>query len=151
MSFIQEKLNSVGPVNYVSYYHDNIAGTDGSNQFRDEQIDVVADPNNCHVNYRWRIARDGQVGIDQPAWFDLKDVTKIMVMSREQDMDEINAANGHPSWSSRVTPSVFTLRLKKTGNGLNIFRLADEELANRVAKAFMHAVELCGGGDKDPF
>jgi hypothetical protein len=28
---------------------------------------------------------------------------------------------------------------------------ADEDTANRVAKAMIHAVELCGGGDKDPF
>jgi hypothetical protein len=27
----------------------------------------------------------------------------------------------------------------------------DEELANRLAKALVHAVELCGGGDKYPF
>jgi hypothetical protein len=24
-------------------------------------------------------------------------------------------------------------------------------MANRVAKALVHAVELCGGGNKDPF
>ena len=27
----------------------------------------------------------------------------------------------------------------------------DEDLSQRVAKALVHAVELCGGGDKDPF
>ena len=29
--------------------------------------------------------------------------------------------------------------------------LAAYAVADRVAKAMVHAVELCGGGDKDPF
>jgi len=31
------------------------------------------------------------------------------------------------------------------------FALYDESLANRIAKALVHAVELCGGGSKEPF
>ncbi len=31
------------------------------------------------------------------------------------------------------------------------FLFRDEEMANRVAKAMTHAIELCGGGSKDPF
>jgi hypothetical protein len=27
----------------------------------------------------------------------------------------------------------------------------DEETASRLAKALTHAIELCGGGNKDPF
>jgi hypothetical protein len=27
----------------------------------------------------------------------------------------------------------------------------EEDAAQRMAKAMVHAVELCGGGDKDPF
>jgi hypothetical protein len=32
-----------------------------------------------------------------------------------------------------------------------IAELPDEESANRLAKAVVHAIELCGGGDNDPF
>jgi alpha-D-ribose 1-methylphosphonate 5-phosphate C-P lyase len=36
-------------------------------------------------------------------------------------------------------------------NGIN-FNFLDEDTANRVAKAMLHAVELCGGGSKpEPF
>jgi streptogramin lyase len=31
------------------------------------------------------------------------------------------------------------------------FTFRDEEMANRVAKAMRHAVDLCGGGNKEPF
>jgi hypothetical protein len=31
------------------------------------------------------------------------------------------------------------------------FRFTDANLADRVAKAILHAVELCGGGNKDKF
>jgi hypothetical protein len=31
------------------------------------------------------------------------------------------------------------------------FTLLNKETATRLAKALTHAVELCGGGNKDPF
>jgi hypothetical protein len=34
---------------------------------------------------------------------------------------------------------------------MNMFSFSDVDLANRVAKAMVHAIELCGGGNKDPF
>ena len=34
---------------------------------------------------------------------------------------------------------------------MNMFPFTNADLANRVAKAITHAVELCGGGNKDLF
>jgi hypothetical protein len=87
-------------------------------------------------------------------------------------MKEADASAGHPEWSARVDPSVFVLRLS-TGvmdfetctnqasgpptctHGKEAAKLEfyffDESMANRVAQAMVHAVELCGGGNKDPF
>jgi hypothetical protein len=33
----------------------------------------------------------------------------------------------------------------------NWFPFTDADLADRVAKAITHAIELCGGGNKEPF
>jgi hypothetical protein len=33
----------------------------------------------------------------------------------------------------------------------NAFLFSEETMAGRVAKAIVHAVELCDGGNKDPF
>jgi hypothetical protein len=41
---------------------------------------------------------------------------------------------------------------KSETKGANTLVFFDEQLANRVAKALVHAVELCGGGTKpEPF
>jgi hypothetical protein len=38
-----------------------------------------------------------------------------------------------------------------SGGGVHEFNFYDETLCHRVAKALQHAVELCGGGSKEPF
>jgi hypothetical protein len=85
------------------------------------------------------------------------------------------AEAAHPEITFTYTPAVFQLMLKgakkdatsfhqtlKLGEGppensdrtdkQNAFIFRDEETANRVAKAMLHAVELCGGGSQpEPF
>jgi hypothetical protein len=48
---------------------------------------------------------------------------------------------------------VFGLNVRRTDvKGGNLVTFFDEQLANRVAKALVHAVERCGGGSKpEPF
>ena len=102
-----------------------------------------------------------------------KDVEKITVESILDFSNRHFAESGHPEFTAPAATPVFFVELSaaKTlftrhetntiGNkapvvtdeplkeaGL-VFR--DEEMANRVAKAMLHAVELCGGGNKDPF
>ena len=92
--------------------------------------------------------------------------------------DAINrqiAEAAHPEITFTYTPAVFLLTLKGTKKDAfsfhhtlklgeeqpensdrtdkqNAFIFRDEETANRVAKAMLHAVELCGGGSQqEPF
>jgi hypothetical protein len=73
------------------------------------------------------------------------------VMSGEQDFKEIVLAQGRPPGSYKFDPPVYALKVARPHHTFNTFYFLDEDLANRVAKAFVHAVELCGGGSKDPF
>jgi hypothetical protein len=102
-----------------------------------------------------------------------KDVEKITV---EHILDFSNrhfAESGHPEFTASAATPVFfvelsaakTLFTRHESNTIGkqapvvtdkplkeaglVFR--DEETANRVAKAITHAVELCGGGNKEPF
>jgi hypothetical protein len=102
-----------------------------------------------------------------------KDVEKITV---EHILDFSNrhfAESGHPDFTATAATPVFfvelsaakTLFTRHESNTIGkqapvvtdkpmkeaglVFR--DEEMANRVAKALVHAVELCGGGNKDKF
>jgi hypothetical protein len=150
MKFIEDKLGSIGPVNYVIYGHDNTDGSDWTHKVSTKQTSLRAGMQGCRIDFHFWLKTDEEVTIDQDSGILFKDVQEVVVKTREQAMKEVDAKNGHPEWSSRVDPPVFVL-LAKWRNGQTYFLLNDESLAHRLAKAMVHAVELCGGGSKDPF
>lgn len=152
MTFIQDELNDVGRLNFIAYYHDNADGDDWTNQFRNQATKIVSDPGTCRINYHWKVEIDGAVTQDLNSSFLFKDVRDIAVMSIEQVQKELDTAAGHPSWNAKVDPPVFSLKVRGTDKHSNYFYLYDEQMANRLAKAMLHAVELCGGGSEpEPF
>jgi hypothetical protein len=91
------------------------------------------------------------VTADVDAGIDLKAVQDVVVMSRDQNMDQFDADAGHPTWSAKVNPPVWVVEVRRK-TGPNAFYFREEQMANRVAKAITHAVELCGGGkEEEPF
>ena len=151
MKFIQEKMSEQGKMNYAAYLHDAVNGSDWVNQFTIEDNNVLANAATCHISYHYEATRGGEVVGGGDLGFDLKTVQNVTVMNREKDLDATNADAGHPTWSSKVSPMIWALIVsRKTGPNYMYFR--EEDTANRVAKAIVHAVELCGGGgDKEPF
>jgi len=102
-----------------------------------------------------------------------KNVEKITVENMLDFSNRHFAESGHPEFTTTVATPVFFVELSAAkplftrhesntiGNqapvvtdrilkqaGL-LFR--DEEMADRIAKAMLHAIELCGGGNKEPF
>jgi hypothetical protein len=148
MKYIQNTLNAVGRVTYVSHGHDGNNGHDWTNQFSDEASRMVANPSACRVNYHWKTTTDGRVVMDANVGFLLKDVQQIRGLTRLQYFNEQNLATGHPSWSAKVVPPVFVLVVQRPAHVENHFVFLDEELRNRTAKALTEAVELCGAGSK---
>ncbi len=152
MKFIQEKIENVGPVNFVAYYHDNIAGNDWAVQFMNQISRVSADPSTCRIDYHLYLQRAGQKVFDLDKWLGLKDIVNIEVMPLSQDFKGLSTKQGHPSWDNRIDPPVFGLYAEGEKIGRHYFEFSDEQMADRVAKALQHAVELCGGGTKpEPF
>ncbi len=151
MKFIQDKLNDVGPVNFAFYVHDDSSGKDSLTQLKVGSTKVVADTGACRVSYHFTTGTNGQVGSDDS--FFLKQVADIAVMTMEQGLKEESIEMGSGSSKSfKVEPPVFSLKVHMIGRGHHYFVFYDEALANRVAKAMVHAVELCGGGGKpEPF
>jgi hypothetical protein len=158
MKFIQDKLNDVGQVEFNAYTHDTADDRDWmSVQGGAAVTEVLADPSACRVNYR---SSDFAKGHGDRS-FSLKAVAEIAVMPMEQWMKESLTAAGRSSWNSRVDRSVFVLEVRRTDKASDltgfsanhdVFYFYDEQMANRVAKAMLHAVELCGGGSyPEPF
>ncbi len=152
MKFIQDKLSDVGALNYAAYGHDNAAGRDWTDQFKVEASRVTAEAGSCRIRYHWKTSANGTANPESEAGLLLSGVVDVTVMPMDQDLKEQATAQGHPTWNFRVDPPVFVLKVHRTDKGANVFDFFDEQMANRVAKAMVHAVELCGGGSKpEPF
>ncbi|MGA7410097.1 MAG: hypothetical protein WBW33_06400 [Bryobacteraceae bacterium] len=150
MKFIEEKLTSVGKLNFIVYIHDNKAGSDWTNSRTIEIDKVYASPAFCRLDYHISAVRDGESLTNGDSSFHLKTVQEIDVLPFEQWAKEGDAKAGHPEWTSRVDPPIFLVNVQLKTGGQQFF-FPKEALANRVAAALNHAVELCGGGSKEPF
>jgi ribosomal protein L20A (L18A) len=103
----------------------------------------------------------------------LRDIESIRVESLQDLGNRSFAEKAHPEITVTITPAEYTLTLVASKPVFNFhvsftkgkqspiesdqsykmdtLRFRDEDTANRLAKAFTHAIELCGGGNKEPF
>ena len=151
IKFIGEKLGALGQIFYAGYVHDNSSGDEITSRYSARVTNVTADAAHGSVDFHWKEWRDGKILADHDARIQFKEVEKILVMPREQDIHEKMAAAGHPDRSARVEPPIFVLKVAMLRGVRHDFYFTDEEMADRVAKAMAQAVELCGGGGKEPF
>jgi hypothetical protein len=152
MQFIQDKLNSIGKIAWVEFAQDSTNGASATVTFTYEISNVIADQNQCRISLHMKETSNGRTTTDGNDGFSLRDVQDIMVSPYEQFETKRLARNGNPELVVTSTnPPVTTLGMRRTnGHGYVLF-LADADLADRVARAMQHAVELCGGGSKDKF
>jgi len=171
LKFIQDKLNEEGRVNYGTILH-----ADGQDDVSAERsmLSVIStySAEQCRFLFTLETTYNGglnKFGTDMP----LKNVKSVKVTSGEAWWNAELAEEGHPLWSARVTPPIFILSIGQVTGRTTCFDANKKEVAcaplqlmdrmqmtwafreegdaNRVAQALTHAVELCGGGNKDPF
>jgi hypothetical protein len=178
MQYIQNKLNEQGRFNFALYTHDNQSGEDATAQFSFEITNVVSSATDCSLSYKVKVTSSQQgargattTNADSTAFMSMKSMKAIQVMAADYWWNQEMADEGTPAKTAQVQPGYFLLSRGPaskggtcTRNGKPIAcpdptvydRLAltlnfrDEDIVNRVAKAMMHAVELCGGGQKSP-
>jgi hypothetical protein len=151
MKFIQDNLEE-GKLTYTAFVSDaSQPGVEWKNQFKVEMTHLAADAKTCRISFHWRAEVNGKVSDDTDYNLALKDVKSIVVLPQEQNQHQVDTRGGHPEWTSRIEPNLFTLVARRPKGLENAFLFSDEEMADRIAKALVHAVELCGGGNKDPF
>jgi hypothetical protein len=74
------------------------------------------------------------------------------VLPDEQDWQMYLARTGDSTKTVKDVPDISALVIKLNNGQDPTIRFYEQELADRVAKALIHAVELCGGGPKpEPF
>jgi hypothetical protein len=152
MQFIQENLNELGKIAFAEFVHDASSGSTFTGTVTKEISYVFVDQNQCRISYHWKTTADGNTMRDENSVFSLRDVKEIMVKPDEQYQTEMLANNGSPTVIvTSTSPPVMVLQVRRPHGEENLFYFTDANLADRVAKAMLHAVELCGGGSKDKF
>jgi hypothetical protein len=152
MRFIQDKLNRSGKIAYVEFAQDSTNGAAGTVTFTYEISSVFADQNQCRLSMHMKETSNGRTTTDRNDGFSLRDVNDIVVIPYEQKETERLARNGHPELVITSTnPPLMALMTRHTDGRTYVLVFTDADLAGRVANAMQHAIELCGGGNKDKF
>ncbi len=162
MRFIQEMLNNHGNVSFLAILQDTSSDSNGSTwsqTIQNEISNVVADQSQCRISYHWKTTNQGS-----PYWekriptaknenevFTLRDVQEITLKPFEQCRNELYATRGSSAIVLSTNPPITVLVARHPHGAESSFYFSDANLADRVAKAMLHAVELCGGGNKDKF
>jgi hypothetical protein len=140
MKFIQDKLNDLGP---ISYTLDNTDDGTVINLYRSTVSSVVASAANCNISYKWKDEVPGILANEYDVDIPLKEVESIKI-------DTIAAPDAYKA--TAIRPQTYVLLVHGAHNDQwDSLLFQDDALADRVAKALIHAIELCGGGNKDPF
>ena len=152
LKFIQDKLNAIGTVNFAGYVHDSANNTDGVQKFSATISNAAANPGACSFSYHRLVFNNGSREHDENVVINLRDVQNISVLPDEQDWQMYLVRTGDTTKTVKDVPEISALVIKLNNGKDPTIRFYEQELADRVAKALVHAVELCGGGPKpEPF
>jgi hypothetical protein len=150
MKFIQDKLP--GKVNDVVYQHNNITGTDGPSIKESYELsNASADASRCSISFHTRFDSNGRNITDKDDELFLKQVREAVPMQIETIYQQGRARAGQPEVNIKIDPPIFGVVLKSESKVLKTLRFYEDTLADRVSKALQHAVNLCGGGNQEPF
>jgi hypothetical protein len=159
MEYIQDKLINRGILSYKVSLSDTATGKDWSYEFIDKLSGTYANPSTCQIGFHWKQTRGGEAVTDKETYLDLTGGATADVLPMDRYLTESAVKSGHDSWSAKVSPSLFVLHITKSDKNESNYVFPDEDTADHLAKALMHAAELCGSaqgtgtpaGDKEPF
>jgi hypothetical protein len=145
LEYIQDKLISRGVLSYTVSLHDAATGKDWSYEFVDKLTGTYANPRTCQIGFHWKQTRSGEAVTDKETYLDLTGGTKADVLTMDQYLTESAAKSGHGSWEIKVSPSLSVLRITQSDKSESNYVFPDEDTADHLAKALVHAAELCEG------
>lgn len=145
LSFITHSINDQGAVSYSVHGRDPSTNETWTDQDVVQASRVRATPDDCRIDFHWHTTRDGALIADNDIWFSLKYVIQVRALTSEDNQALVDAGAGHPNWTSQITPPFYVVKITRSDKAEHVFLFRDLDLANRVATAFKHAVQLCGG------
>jgi hypothetical protein len=152
MKFIQDKLNEMGTVNFAGYVHEAADNSDGVQKFSSTISNAAVNPSACSLSYHRLVFNNGRKEHNEDVAINLREVKDISVLPDEQDWQMYLMRTGDSTKTVKDVPEIIALVIKLNNGKDPTIRFYEQGLADRVAKALVHAVELCGGGPKpEPF
>jgi hypothetical protein len=144
LQFIADTINELGTVSYVWTPLDGSAPEEVGHTYGQAHFDSAQ----CTVGY----ADATKLGNQMPAIvinIPLRQAKDIVVLPMEQYVNSTTSVSPQGIMVLRVR--ILHPDPNKQLRYLSELVVSDADLADRLAKAFTHAIELCGGGSKDPF
>lgn len=176
MKFIQDKLSGQGIVSTILIRRNTLKNEESvPMKFQWIVTEASAVPGSCKMSLHQKDVLPNSGGVvDNDLLLFFADVASIEAMSEQELMSREMAKSGEPELVADGQPAVYVLNISmssgktvelwqhltptnkpasvsyKLPNHVTLY-FQEEQLAERMAKALVHAVELCGGGSKDPF
>jgi hypothetical protein len=152
MQFIKNQLVANSAINFVTFRQNTNDGTTINNTFNVYLSDIHVDTAACRINYHYKTLGDGKVRNDYDQSLILGETKDLLIDTEDKGLIQLYARTGHPEISVTTNPSIVDLTVRrKNSSKTDVFRFMDNNIADRVATAFTHAIELCGGGEKSPY
>src|ERR1039458_3571437 len=104
LKFIQDKLNTVGTVNFAGYVHDSANNTDGVQKFSATISNAAANPGMCTLSYHRLVINNGSREHDENVVINLRDVQNISVLPDEQDWQMYLVRSGDTTKTVKDVP-----------------------------------------------
>lgn len=150
VNFVQGQLNALGTLTYSLRSRDSITGATSETQVSASAsnvgILVYKKPNvgtQCLFSYHDRETENTQLIEDRDLGVLLNDLAEVAVTPLESLDQDI-----HPSRKTKVSTPIFRMDLRSGDGGDNFLFFPSEDMADDVAKAIIHVVELCAQGEK---
>jgi hypothetical protein len=174
LDFIRDKLAAQGVVSTIHTVRNTLTGKlNGPWKYSWKESDVSASA--CNLSLRQMFHWPNPEAVDEYVnHLSLRDVERLVVTSIQDEWNRDSAKKGEPEAVAKASPPVWVVEVymspgksvrsetHKVRPGQDpsdetkfpveiLLHFQDEQLAQRIAKALTHAVELCGGGGKELF
>lgn len=146
---IQEKVNAQGEIRYAMVSENLVRGGTAEDQYVIETSGAVVHPSSCSIELNGRMAMNGKTQSQGRMMVPVRELTKIVVRTQTQLINERTARSGVTGWKGTIKPESYAVQAFQGASLDGMFFFRDEESANLVAKSLGQAVQLCGGQLKE--
>ena len=146
---VETELIAQGAVAWEGFAHDSNPPqgyqADWTYQKRVDASDFTYDTDNCDFDYHFKVTVDGKVSTDDDnAGIPLKSLTTIRVSNLADVIRVRDAQNGHPTYSSHLQPTIYSVEAIRTDGKLNEFDFYSLDTARRIGRLIQEAARKCG-------